>query len=168
MPGRQPLSPPPVAPFQVPAEAIDFIHGGVSVIMGATAPDGRACAGWGLGARVLEDGRVRIMYPAEGNDVFTRSAQAGGAIAATFSAPLTYRSLQLKAATSRVEDFDALDRSVLDQQLDVFAQILDKLHYPHRFVEEFCRNRALAVRVLSFQPEAAYEQTPGPGAGRDL
>lgn len=155
-------------PILLPDEILEFIQSGVSVIVGVVGADGRAQAGRALATRVESDGAFRLMYPADGNAAITASAQSGGPIAVTFSAPLSHRTIQLKAGSSRAEQLDPEDRISVEHQIDAFAAILRVLGFPPPLVKSFCNNRSKSISVLSFVPQAAYEQTPGPGAGREL
>jgi hypothetical protein len=175
MPDRTDLSPSrvnlPVATagaIHLPDEVLDFIQSGVSVIVGVVGPDGRAQAGRALASRVVGDGAIRLMYPDEGNAAITASAQSGGPIAVTYSAPISHRTIQVKAASSRLEQLEPEDRISLEAQVDAFAGVLRALGFPPPFLKSFCDNRSKSICVLSFVPQEAYEQTPGPGAGRAL
>jgi hypothetical protein len=152
----------------LPADVVDFIQSGVSVIVGVVGADGRARAGRALATRIVPGGALRLMYPTEGNEAIIRSAQSGGPIAVTFSAPMSHRTIQLKADTSRMEEIEAEDRVSVDRQVDAFAAVLRAIGFPPAFVTSFCNNRSASIGVLSFVPQTAYEQTPGPGAGREL
>jgi hypothetical protein len=155
-------------PMLLPDEVLEFIQSGISIIAGVVGPDGRAQGGRVLAVRVDADGGIRLMYTIEGNAPITASAQEGGPIAATFSAPLSHRTIQLKAGSSRAELFDPDDRISVDRQMDAFAGILRAIGFPPPFVKAFCDNRSGQIGVVSFLPEVAYDQTPGPGAGREL
>lgn len=152
----------------LPDEVLEFIQSGVSVIVGVVGADGRAQAGRALATRVVAGGVIRLMYPTDGNAAITTSAQSGGPIAATFSAPLSHRTIQLKAGLSRAEHLEPEDRIAVERQMDAFAAVLRTLGFPPYFVKTFCDNRSTHIGVLSFVPQTAYEQTPGPGAGREL
>jgi hypothetical protein len=152
----------------LPDEVLDFIQSGVSVIVGVVGTDGRAQAGRALATRVVASGPIRLMYPTEGNAAITTAVQSGGPIAVTFSAPLSHRTIQLKAGSSRAEQLEPEDRINVDRQMDAFAAVLRALGFPQPFVKAFCDNRSRSIGVLSFVPQAAFEQTPGPGAGREL
>jgi hypothetical protein len=155
-------------PLLLPDEVLDFIQSGVSVIVGVVGPDGRAQAGRALATRIVPGGAIRLMYPEDGNAAITLSAQSGGPIAVTFSAPISHRTIQLKAASSRLELLEPEDRINVDAQIDAFAGVLRALGFPPPFIQSFCANRSETISVLSFVPQAAFEQTPGPGAGREL
>lgn len=145
-----------------------FIQSGVSIIVGVVGPDGRARAGRALATRVVADGVIRLMYPNEGNDAITASAQEGGPIAATFSAPMSHRTIQLKAGSSFTAQLEHEDRVCVDHQMDAFASVLSMLGFPPYFLKAFCDNRSQSISVLCFVPQFAFEQTPGPGAGSEL
>lgn len=163
---KQPAT--PCAPFRLADEIGDFIQSGVSIILAVVAGDGRAIAGRALASRVMADGAIRVIYPAIGNTAITAAVEAGGPIAVTFSAPMSHRTIQLKAMSSRSEALGPDDRTSLGQQIDAFAAILRAIGYNAAFVQSFCDNRSESVLVLGFHPEMAFEQTPGPGAGREL
>lgn len=153
--------------FHLSDELVQFLESGVSIILAVVGLDGRAKAGRAVAVRVAA-GSVRVIYPVEGNASITRSAQAGGAIAATFSAPMSHRTIQLKAMSSRAEPIESEDHLCVERQIDAFAEVLRTIGFAPPFVKSFCNNRSASVCVLSFLPEAAFEQTPGPGAGREL
>ena len=155
-------------PMLLPDEVLDFIQSGVSVIVGVVGPDGRAQAGRALASRVVAGGKIRLMYPDEGHTAIMASAQSGGPIAVTYSAPISHRTIQIKSSSSRAEEMEPDDRISLEAQIDAFAAVLRAIGFPQHFVQAFCANRSVSAGVVSFVPEAAYEQTPGPGAGREL
>ncbi len=152
----------------LPDEVLEFIQSGVSVIVGVVGPDGRAQAGRALATRVVPGGAIRLMYPTDGNAAITTAAQTGGPIAVTFSAPLSHRTIQLKSGSSRAEALEPEDRISVERQIDAFAAVLRAIGFPPPFVKSFCDNRSKHIGVLSLVPQAAFEQTPGPGAGREL
>ena len=152
----------------LPDEALEFIQSGVSIIVGVVGADGRARAGRALAARVVNGGTIRLLYTEDGNVAIKASALSGGPIAVTFSAPMSHRTIQLKAMSSRAEHFEPDDQFSLESQMDAFAGVLRAVGYPASFVKSFCEGRSVNLGALSFSPDAAYEQTPGPGAGREL
>lgn len=151
----------------LPTDLVDFIQSGVSIIVAVVGADGRAQTGRALAARVVAPDSIRLLYPAEGNAALGASAQAKGRIAVTFSAPLSHRTIQIKGvcgtAVVAAEDCDAAAR-----QSAAFGGVLSGLGYTPAFVSAICAYRSSDMRALVFSIEAAFEQTPGPGAGRAL
>jgi hypothetical protein len=86
----------------------------------------------------------------------------------TFSAPLSHRTLQIKGFSSRLEDLGSDDEASVRQQADAFAAILVAVGHSSAFVQAFSDYLSSTLLVLSFPAEEAFEQTPGPGAGRSL
>lgn len=152
----------------LPDEVVSFIESGVSIVVAVVGATGRAHAGRALAARVLPDATIRVIYPVEGNDAIAAAVQAGGPIAVTFSAPLSHRTLQIKGHSSRPEQHDPLDRAVSQLQGRAFAEVLAAAGHPPTFVQALLDYCASPSKVLSFPAEEAFEQTPGPGAGRTL
>jgi hypothetical protein len=149
-------------------EIVAFIESGVSIVVGVVGPAGRALSGRALAARLMQDATIRVIYPEAGNFAVTASAQSGGPIAVTFSAPLSHRTLQIKGFSSRLEDLEPDDMASVRQQGDAFAAILVAVGHSPAFVQAFSGYLSSALRVLSFPADEAFEQTPGPGAGRSL
>jgi hypothetical protein len=149
-------------------EIVAFIESGVSIVVGVVGPAGRALSGRALAARLMQDATIRVIYPEAGNFAVTASAQSGGPIAVTFSAPLSHRTLQIKGFSSRLEDLEPDDMASVRQQGEAFAAILVAVGHSPAFVQAFSDYLSSALRVLSFPADEAFEQTPGPGAGRSL
>lgn len=149
-------------------EIVSFIESGLSIVVGVMGPGGRATTGRALAVRVLPDGLVRLIYAEEGNAALSATAAAGRAIAVTFSAPLSHRTLQIKGFSSSVAELEPDDSASVQRQTDAFGAILGAIGYPPSFVQAFSDYRSSPLCVLSFRAEAAFEQTPGPGAGRSI
>lgn len=149
-------------------EVVEFIESGVSIIVGVAGADGKARTGRAIAARLTEKGALRLIYPEEGNAALTEAASRGGLIAVAFSAPLSHRTIQLKGAPCRPDKLGQADHDAVSRQADAFAAILSAIGYPSSFAEAYCDYRTSPLQVLVFPPLAAFEQTPGPGAGRPL
>lgn len=155
-------------PMSLSVEVVEFIESGVSIIVGVVGPDGRAQAGRAMASRVVAPGTIRIIFSAEGNDAMKHAANLGSPIAVTFSAPLSYRTIQIKGMTSRIEQIEPEDLWIAEHQTDVFAGVLTAIGHPPEFAKAICDYRSATLHVLSFPAHAAFEQTPGPGAGRAI
>lgn len=149
-------------------EVISFIESGVSIVCAVVGPAGRAQTGRALAARVLPDATIRVIFANEGNEAIATAAQAGGKIAMTFSAPMSHRTLQIKGYSSGLEELDPEDDAITGQQCDAFAGVLRAVGHPPGFVQAFLDYRVSKRWVVSFPAHEAFEQTPGPGAGRML
>lgn len=152
----------------LPDGVVAFIESGLSIIVGVVGPAGRALTGRALAARMVPDATIRLIYAAEGNEAVTEAAKSGGPIAVAFSAPLSHRTLQIKGLSSRPEDVELEDEASVAQQTDAFSVILGQVGETPGFVRAFSDYRSSALLALSFPAQEAFEQTPGPGAGRSL
>lgn len=149
-------------------EIVSFIESGTSIVLGVVGAGGRAQTGRALAARVIAPSTIRVIYAAEGNAAVTATARSEGPIAVTFSAPLSHRTLQMKGYACRSEVVDADDLDCTARQTLAFAGVLAAIGLPPGFVQAFHEYRESEPLVLSFLVQAAFEQTPGPGAGRSI
>jgi hypothetical protein len=149
-------------------EIVNFIESGLSIVVGVVGQGGRGQTGRALAVRVGQDATLRLIFAQEGNAAVSAAAQSGGPIAVTFSAPLSHRTLQIKGYSSRPEELQPEDEAIARKQTDAFAAVLGAIGFSTAFVRAFSEYRASALWVLSFPAQEAFEQTPGPGAGRSL
>ena len=87
------------------ADRADFMQSGVSISLGARDGSLRPSVTRGLGCRVLPDGEVRVYVDASLSQDLLRDVAQTGQVAVVFSDIVRHRTLQVKAADSRVEDF---------------------------------------------------------------
>ena len=146
-----------------------FIESGVSVVIGTR--DERLVTdivrAWG--PHVNHDRRsLRLCVP-EATSVRTRINLVGnGRIAAAFSLPSTYETVQLKGRHLRTTKPAVEDLRRVDSHREAFAGVNEALGIPRARVEAFWR-RELAGSPLfvtiHFVVHAIFNQTPGPAAG---
>lgn len=97
-----------------------------------------------------------------------RDLRAGHAIAVVFSEPATHRTVQLKAPQAEVAAVTPADREHARQHLEATVAHLLPLGYPQAPIRSYFAHQPEHLVAVSFTPTAAFEQTPGPGAGRPL
>jgi hypothetical protein len=122
------------------------------------------------GCKVSKDrGRVTIFLATRLAQSVLRDLRAGGPIAVVFCLPSTHKTIQLKAAGAAIGSVESADRRIIRAYCDAFYSEILALGYKDPFT------RALAAAAvdeeavaLSFEPSAAFEQTPGPEAGKQL
>jgi hypothetical protein len=151
-------------------EAAAFLHRpGVSIT--AASRDARNVPRIGrcLGCRVTADrGRVTVFVASAQYAAFFDAIAASRAIAVVFSLPSTHRTLQLKGADAAVEPLASGDAEIFTRHVGDFVEELAALGYSREVVDAAHWCEAAEVRAVSFTPTAAFEQTPGPGAGAPL
>lgn len=124
----------------------------------------------GTGCRVTPDRiNVEIFLRAEQCPPLIAAVKLNGAIAVAFSRPSTHQTIQLKGSNARVSVARAEDRAVVEAHCAAFARELTSLGWPREFVTcALLPGWAEDVHVVTFTPDAVFEQTPGRNAGQQL
>jgi hypothetical protein len=144
-----------------------FLHSGGALVIGTH--DGslnpEIARGWGL--RVLDGRTVELCLGLPSSRRTLANLEADGRIAATFVAPIEYRQVQLKGRVVAVleptpEDFEWVERSH-----EGFMRRVEPLGIPPDLCPRFWSYDEGLAKVR-FTVEEAYDQTPGPRAGRPL
>jgi hypothetical protein len=155
--------------LRLPDEAIALIARGVSCIVASRDAQLRPSVMRAVGSRISADGQeITVFLSRPQSRRLLDDLAAGGPVAAVFSQPTTHRTVQVKAsrATQRgatPEDAADLERcaATLDGELTAigYAAGLGRLMLAHK---------AEDVVAVTFRPEHAFDQTPGPQAGARL
>jgi hypothetical protein len=146
-----------------------FIQSGVSVVVAtrnaALVPD----AVRGCGCRVSRDRRsVTVLVESLRIGSVVADIEANGMIAVVFSQPSTHRTIQLKGTDARVVRVSPRDRDLVEQHLTAWVDELTAIGYRPEFARAVHGDAPDAMVALVFTPTAAFQQTPGPGAGDRL
>lgn len=145
-----------------------FCQSGISVIIAAGGPGVMPVAGVGRACRMLPDGRMRLLLPRSGNEGLIAAAQCGGHIAATFSRPVTHRSIQVKASRASISMPTEKDRKeAARQSAGLLAELIEIGETP-AFSAAYCHVDPDDIVAIDITLESAFVQTPGPGAGAEL
>ena len=150
--------------------AAAFLHrSGISIT--AASRDSRNVSRIGrcLGCRVTADRRrVTVFIPSEQYGAFFGALSESRAIAVVFSYPTTHQTLQLKGIDATVGPITAGDAEIVARHVENFVEELGALGYPRDVVRTSQWSEVGELRAVTFTPTAAFEQTPGPGAGAPL
>jgi len=142
---------------------------GISITAASRAEGNRPVLGRALGCRVAPDrSRVAILIPGDQNPALVAALGASRAIAVVFSQPSTHRTIQLKGTDAELEPAAASDRECSLRWTEGFVAELAGLGYGASLVETFLWCDPQGLMTVSFTPCAAFQQTPGPGAGAPL
>jgi hypothetical protein len=145
-------------------EVTKLLESGSSLVVGTVDEDGLPDATRAWGAWVLHDPeRVRFLLP-DGSSRSLENLSAGGLVAMTASDVVTLRSVQIKGRALLVEPATRDDLDLSEQ-------------YRREFFRAVNETDAIAVELLdNMVPPgfvavectvtAAFDQTPGPTAGR--
>jgi len=146
-----------------------FIQGGVSVVVATRNADLVPDAVRGCGCRVSRDRRsvTVLVEPGRAGSVIG-DIEANGMIAVVFSQPSTHRTIQLKGTDARVTRVLPRDRGLVERHLAAWVDELTAIGYRREFARAVHGEVPDAMVALVFTPTAAFQQTPGPGAGERL
>ncbi len=146
-----------------------FIQSGVSVVVATRNADLVPDAVRGCGCRVSRDRRsVTVLVESLRIGSVVADIEANGMIAVVFSQPSTHRTIQLKGTDARVVRVSPRDRDLVEQHLTAWVDELTAIGYRPEFARAVHGDAPDAMVALVFTPTAAFQQTPGPGAGDRL
>jgi hypothetical protein len=145
-----------------------FCQSGVSVIVAACGPGGVPVAGLGYGCSFLADGRMRVLLARSANTGLLGAMGSNGGIAATFTQPSTHRSIQVKGSGATIAAPSGQDRQEAVRQMEGLRRELVGAEYAAPFAAAYCHVDEEDIAAIDFTAEAAFAQTPGPGAGAEL
>lgn len=144
----------------------ELLESGVGVLVATGDAHGRPHIAYGWGPRIADD-RATV-------DVFldtARSAQAladlrsTGQIAMTVAHPVSYRSAQIKGDYRDDGDADDDDRAWVARHRDEFLTATSLVGDPPDAIRNLWMEDVVRV---SFTVQRAFDQTPGPEAGKPL
>lgn len=156
-------------PLLLRPEHSALIEQGVSVIVASRDAQLRPSLMRAMGSQLGADGALITVYlrPSQARPLLADLA-AGGPIAVVFSDPASNRTLQVKAGGARARAVTPADQAVLRRYRVSMQQRIGQVGFGPDFVAAFLAAPADDLVALEFTPESAFDQTPGPGAGRTL
>jgi len=153
---------------QLDAALAAFIQGGVSVVVASRNAELVADVVRGCGCRVSRDRRsVTVLVEPSRAGTLLDDIAANGMVAVVFSQPSTHRTIQLKGSDASIVRVTPADREVAARHLAAWKEELGNIGYS-RELAAAVRGTAERIAAIRFTPSAAYQQTPGPGAGQRL
>lgn len=142
---------------------------GISLTLGSCGSDLQPSVGRALGCKVAPDRKtVHLFVSRVQLAPVLAHVRETGRIAAVFSRPSTHRTLQVKGRDARVEAAAAADLPIVARYRNSLASELGQLGFEPVLIHALLGVPDEDVVMISFTPEEAYSQTPGPNAGRAL
>lgn len=121
------------------------------------------------GCRVSADRRrVTLFVSVPRATALLADLRAGGAIAAVFTLPRTHETLQLKGAGASIAPLEAGDDACIRAYVESLVEELCRVGYKESLVRAVMSSADEESVGLTFEPTAAFVQTPGPKAGSRL
>lgn len=152
--------------YRISDEIKEFVESGVGVLIGTGDVRGRPHAAYGWGPRVGADGTtVDVFLDAARAERTLADLRANGRIAMTMADPVSYRSIQFKGTFRDSGEPDEADRAWVQQRREAFLSVTSLIGDPPAVVRNLWMDEVVRV---AFAVERAFNQTPGPEAGKPL
>lgn len=113
----------------------------------------------------LDEGTVELFVDLPKSTDVLRDLRDNGRVAVTAVHPLTNRAIQMKGRCIEIGDPSGDDWTWIDRHRGGFAELVKNFGYPAHLVRNMW---SVQVKKLRISIEAAFDQTPGPGAGKPL
>lgn len=152
--------------FHIDDELKELLEGGVAVVVGTADAAMRPHVTPGWGPRVMGDRcSIHLFLESARAEQAIADLQATGRIAMTVADPVSYRSVQIKGCFIGTTPVTPDEETWVQRHRDAFASTTALVGES----PEAIRNAWMqdVVRV-EFEAERAFDQTPGPMAGRPL
>lgn len=150
----------------VPADLVEFLESGVSILVGTRDPGGRPEVARGVGASLAPGRDAMTLYLQQ---VWGARAlanlRASRELAVTFSRPLDNLSVQLKGPCVRFLEPEEADRAVVERYHVSYSEQLLMVGLPRTLTG---RIQVWPAAGVTFEIRDLFSQTPGPGAGGRL
>jgi hypothetical protein len=153
----------------IPADLVDMMARGVSVNVASRDARQRPTVMRAMASDVSADRRtVTVFLSRRQAAQLVLDVSANGHIAAVFSEPFSHRAVQVKATRASVRNATAADEPLLARYLASMEREIEKVGHPPRVTRAMLAHRIEDLVAITFEPELAFEQTPGPKAGSAL
>lgn len=145
-----------------------LVESPVAVVLGTADDEKRPHVTYAWGPRVLEDRRtVQVFLEVPRAEPVLANLQSTGLIAMTVADPIAYRSVQFKGRyRSAIPASDEADLAWVQRHREGFTSATALIGDPRESIRHAWMEAPL-VRI-EFEVDRAFDQTPGPDAGRPL
>lgn len=155
--------------FRLDPDSIAFVQGGRSITVAAANHALRPSVAKAVGCAVEAGGaEVRLFVVGGKARALFADLEQSWRVAAVFSQPSTHRTLQIKGHVLAIEHPRPAEILLVQQQMEGFVADLRLIGYAREFPSTFLGFERESLRAIRVAIEAAFQQTPGPGAGRPL
>jgi hypothetical protein len=156
-------------PALLSSEHIALIEHGVSTIVASRDAAHNPSLMRAVGASITPQGdRITVYLNRPTSTRLLADLQATGHIAVVFSEPSTHRTVQVKASRVQLRAAMATDSELLQRYLRVMEDQLQRVGFGPHYTRIMLAHQPGDVVAVSFTPEQAFDQTPGPKAGARL
>lgn len=157
------------APPLLSADVLAMMVRGVSVNVASRDAALRPSLMRAVGSDVAPDGsRITVYLARSQSGQLLQDIASSGRLAAVFSEPVTHRAVQVKAGAATLRPATEDDRPVLARYLASMEREIARVGFPPAVTRAMLAFRLEDVVAVTFTPEEAFDQTPGPRAGKSL
>ena len=150
-------------------ELTDFLLGPIVIKVGSCSVARVPSVSQAYGCRISRaTGEICVFVSESRSTRVLSDLRDGGAFAAVFSRPATHRTVQLKAPAVRIQPLEAGDQVLIERHGLRLAGELISLGYAPGFSQTLMAPDITDAVCVCFLPVAAFDQTPGAGAGQPL
>lgn len=150
-------------------EHIALIASGVSTIVASRDAAHRPSLMRAVGADISPDGlQITVFLNRPAAAQLLADVQAHGHMAVVFSEPSTHKTVQVKTRAVTLRPPRPEDREVLQRYLTAMEWQLSQVDIRPEQTRVILDHRFEDLMAVSFTPDEAYDQTPGPRAGASL
>jgi hypothetical protein len=152
--------------FRIDEKLKQYVESGVATIVGTGNESGRPTIAFGWAPRVAEDGTtLEVFIDTERAGTTLKNLRSNGRIAVTLAHPVSYQSVQFKGRFIDAVETPEEDKAWLQQQRDAFVTSTSLIGDPPEIIQKMWMDDTILV---SLTVERAFDQTPGPEAGKPL
>ena len=150
----------------IPQEVIDITNSPHLGYVGSRdenmIPVARQC--WGVDLRAMKD--IIIIYVVQAQfEPMLKNFQHNGRITVTLSEPYNHTSYQLKGQFLKARAMTEDEAGLQQQYRDKLVGFISSLGYSKEQAERYAYHADLAIEIKT---EKIFNQTPGPGAGKEI
>jgi len=148
---------------------VAMIEGGVSVIVSSCDAHLTPSVMRAVGSQISSNGGHVTVYMCRSQSArLLQDVARSGRLAAVFSQPSTHRTVQLKTRTARLREATEDDMPALQRYLQGMENELTLVGFAAVYARAMLAHRLDDVVAIEFEPELAFDQTPGPKAGQPI
>jgi hypothetical protein len=152
--------------FRIESELKEFLESGVAVLVATGDAAGRPHVTYAWGPRVGADGRtVDVFLDTARSGQTLANARANGHVAMTVAHPVSYRSVQLKGEFRESGDASDDDPAWVQRHREALVVSTSLVGDPPDSIRGMWMDDVVR---LTFAVKRAFNQTPGPEAGKPL
>jgi hypothetical protein len=153
-------------PVVLPPDLLAMMDRGVSVIVGSRDQALRPSVMRAVGSQIALDGATITVFVGRRQSAqLVQDIAATGHIAVVFSEPATHRTVQVKATRATLRNAKAGDEPILARYLRSMEHEIQRVGIPPNKTRAMLAHRIDDLVAITFSPEQAFDQTPGPKAG---